>query len=86
MSTEPSNADYTHSVSAEKIAQLRSFREGERRVTEKAIDIARFLAVVPTGTGGIQIEWHAHGWDVEIEVNRDGEFDSVFATRAEAGA
>lgn len=79
----PPDADYRHSISAECLARLRSFEHCGHRVTPEALDVARFLAVVPTGTGGIQIEWHCFGWDVEVEVDSAGEFVSVFAERAE---
>lgn len=29
-------------------------------------------AVGPTATGGVQFEWHAGGWDIEVEVVPDG--------------
>lgn len=29
-------------------------------------------AVVPVGDGGVQLEWHNSGWDVEIEVHPNG--------------
>ncbi len=74
--------DYAHSVSAERMASLRSFEHCGHRVSDAAMDVARGLAVVPTGTGGIQVEWHVNGWDVEVEFNAAGEFDSVFATRS----
>lgn len=30
------------------------------------------IAVVPTNRGGVQLEWHGDGLDVEIEVHSDG--------------
>ena len=35
-------------------------------------EAARFPAIVPTGDGGVQLEWHNNGWDVEIEVDPQG--------------
>lgn len=32
-------------------------------------------ALVPTSQGGIQLEWHSSGYDVEIEVRRDGRIE-----------
>lgn len=29
-------------------------------------------SVVPTPSGGVAFEWHRMGWDVEIEIDRDG--------------
>lgn len=33
---------------------------------------ARLPAIVPVNDGGVQLEWHNNGWDVEIEVHPDG--------------
>ena len=41
-------------------------------IDPRALDVLRALCVVPTARGGIQIEWHVNGWDVEIEVDSDG--------------
>lgn len=32
----------------------------------------RRVSVVPGGDGSVQLEWHTHGWDIEIEFNPDG--------------
>lgn len=45
---------------------------GAEHVTDEALAVLRNLCAVPLKDGGIQIEWHCSGWDVEVEVNRHG--------------
>ena len=81
----PPGPDYCHSISAECLERLRAWKGYEDKgpsLDQRVINVARFLAVVPTSSGGLQIEWHANGWDIEVEVNSDGEFMGVFAERA----
>lgn len=40
--------------------------------TIEALSVARSLSCCPLGTGGVQIELHAGGMDIEIEVEPDG--------------
>lgn len=54
---------------------------GGHPITEEALWVARVLAVVPKSDGGIQVEWHAYGWDVEIEVLPDGTPGTVLLGR-----
>lgn len=35
--------------------------------------------VVPTSSGGVQLEWHEKGIDLEVEIALDGSFDIFFA-------
>ena len=37
-------------------------------------------AVVPTYEGGVQVEWHRNGVDLEIEINPDGNAEYFFAS------
>lgn len=58
-------------------AELASLSEGwdgydAYPISDAALAVVRALHVVPTCNGGIQIEWHANGWDVEVEVSKDG--------------
>jgi hypothetical protein len=59
--------DWTHSVAVETIERLR-----KSKASEKAIDVMRFMAIIGCEDGGVQMEWHAHGFDVEINVGADG--------------
>jgi hypothetical protein len=77
--------DYCHSISAECLDRLRRWDGLDGKgpdLDQPVINVARFLAVVPTSSGGLQIEWHCNGWDVEIEVDDNGEFKGVYAERA----
>lgn len=55
---------------------------------KKAISILRSLAraggrmpaIVPTSTGGIQLEWHNSGVDVEIEIEQNGAVSAFVET------
>jgi hypothetical protein len=40
--------------------------------TETLPDDAPTPSVVPTGQGGIDLVWHKGGWDIEIEIDREG--------------
>lgn len=55
---------------------------GAPPTSKSAIETARCLAGVPLPNGGLQIELHAHGWDVEIEISPDGHIDSCLFGRA----
>lgn len=49
---------------------------GAKTITQESIDAAKqfltSLHVVPTNKGGIQLEWHSCGVDVEVEFGPDG--------------
>lgn len=49
---------------------------GAEPVTPAALAVAEALQVIPRANGGIQIEWHANGQDVEIAVEPDGTVDA----------
>jgi hypothetical protein len=50
---------------------------GGKPTTEAARRTAENLTIVPTSTGGVQIELHAGGMDVEIEIDFAGQVSSV---------
>ena len=51
------------------------------QATEAAIATADALARVPLYDGGIQVELHAGGYDIEIDIGPDGKIRScLFAT------
>ena len=43
-----------------------------KATTDAAKRTAENLTLVPLDEGGIQIEMHAGGWDIEIEIDEDG--------------
>lgn len=43
-------------------------------------------AVVPTSAGGVQLEWHTRGIDLEIEVHEDGRVSACFADQRTGAA
>ena len=45
--------------------------------SQAALITARYLNYTPMSNGGIMIELHAGGMDIEIEVNPDGRVDDV---------
>ncbi len=49
---------------------------GGSPTTDAAKDVARIMlappCIVPTNSGGIQLEWHQGGWDIEIVIEADG--------------
>lgn len=53
-----------------------------RPPTEAALKTASNIVVVPLSYGGLQIEMHAGGMDIEIEINSDGVVSSVYTAPA----
>lgn len=47
-------------------------------ITERALRTAGALCFVPCANGGIQVELHAGGVDVEIEIGPDGRVRTIF--------
>jgi hypothetical protein len=45
---------------------------GAKRITEAAISTLGSFAAVPTAVGGITLEVHRDGLDIEIEIGPDG--------------
>ena len=62
--------------------------------TQEAISVAKGLAnallslphVVPVATGGVQLEWHVAGFDIEIEVGPDGSCEALVERVSEVPA
>lgn len=69
----------------DRFADLRSFLEleegwdsyGGKPTTRQAVDTAEALSFVPTSRGGVQVELHAGGADVEIEISSTGKVVGV---------
>jgi hypothetical protein len=55
---------------------------GAAPVTEKAVRAAASVRFCPTVDGGVQAEWHRHGWDVEVTFGPDGVLKSACFERA----
>jgi hypothetical protein len=51
--------------------------ENARRITDAAIAKVGSFAAVPCYSGGIQLEFHCDGLDVEIEIAADGRVETV---------
>lgn len=55
---------------------------GSREITCAAIEAVASFSVVPLHGGGVQVEFHRDGFDVEIEVRPDGTIEDVLVERA----
>ena len=55
--------------------------DGGQPITDAAIEGVERLHVVPCSDGGIQIESHADGWDIEICFGPDGRINGWIAAR-----
>lgn len=51
---------------------------GAVTITEAALNTANNLTFVPLSNGGIQIELHTGGVDMELEIHPDGMIQSLF--------
>lgn len=56
--------------------------DGSDPITEAAIRAAKLFYVVPCSNGGIQIETHQSGLDIEINIEPDGRISSVLVRPA----
>ena len=45
---------------------------GSKPITDAAISTIESFATTPTNQGGIQLEIHRDGYDIEIEIDADG--------------
>ena len=54
---------------------------GSKAVTAEAIETAANMRPVPANEGGIQLELHAGGVDIEIRIDPDGTVKSVYFER-----
>jgi hypothetical protein len=66
--------------------ELRALRpdwdnEQAPKIGEAAISTVERFATVPCFHGGIQLEIHQDGWDIEIEILVDGRIKSVLVTQ-----
>jgi hypothetical protein len=67
-----------------------NWRENSRPITQRVVEMTLSLltvvleytsitpSIVPTSRGGIQVEWHQKGIDLEIEVLESGTFEYFF--------
>ena len=53
-------------------------------ISSAAINTVEALEVTPTHTGGLQVELHCGGLDLEIEVAHNGQVESVLVSRLSA--
>ena len=73
---------------SDRLDSLASLQDGwdgykGKAPTDKALATAANLCVVPTSCGGVQIEMHAGGANVEIEIGADGDVHGVYWQRVE---
>ena len=63
----------------ERLRELPENWDGERGVpiTAKAIATVEQFATVPIGFGGVQLEIHRDGYDIEIQIGSNGRILSV---------
>lgn len=71
------------------LSGLRALRDdwdtyGAPPITDAAIRTGEAVFFVPCSNGGIQVEMHAGGMDIEIEVRPDGTVESVLVAPASA--
>lgn len=57
------------------------YDENSKAITDAAIKTAENIHACPMFNGGIQLEIHAGGIDVEIEIKPDGRIFSVVASQ-----
>lgn len=50
---------------------------GSKEITQAAIKSVESFATVPCSGGGIQLEVHRDGWDIEICIDAEGRIESV---------
>jgi hypothetical protein len=83
---------------ADPFAKLASFKDlkpgwnsyGAPQITEESIKSARdFLLIqpqpVPTSQGGVQLEWHLKGLDLELNFDKHGKITGVAAILTKEG-
>ena len=61
---------------------------GAMPIDQRAIEaVQRFVTVagcaVPLSDGGVQLEWHVDGWDIEIEFTPEGKIGGVLVARGD---
>lgn len=60
--------------------------DGGSKITQAAMDTLSSFAVVPTSSGGIQLEVHRDGFDIEIEIGANGKLESALISLAKLRA
>ena len=54
---------------------------GSVRISSEALDTVAAFSVVPRSQGGVQLEIHKDGFDLEIWIEPDGKIDGVLVGR-----
>jgi hypothetical protein len=68
MSNEPSRVRQL----AEQLLTLPDSRRPNPEAVRRALQFAEGATMVPIYDGGVQLEWHQNGYDLEIEFFPDG--------------
>lgn len=72
---------FDHRIKA--LSEMRDNWDGRRSAapSKEALGAASCMCPVPLGSGGVQLELHAGGAEVEIEIDQSGKVVSVFWMR-----
>ncbi len=70
------------------LEELKALADGwhgpkSKAITSAAIDTADNMTPVPCSDGGLHLEMHAGGVDIEITINPEGHVTSVYVERAD---
>jgi hypothetical protein len=70
--------------SLDELASMKNNWDGRHGLapTKQAIEVASVVCAIPLGSGGIQLELHAGGSDIEIEIGPTGVILGVSWTKA----
>jgi hypothetical protein len=74
----PSSSPHSNGrIDLDDFRELGENWDGGAPITNEAITTAENLAAVPTSDGGVQLEIHAGGADVEVVIAPDGRITAV---------
>jgi hypothetical protein len=69
----------------EKLLRLKANWDGYHAepINLSAIETVKGFSVVPKSDGGVQLETHRDGFDIEIDISSDGRITSALVAKAE---
>jgi hypothetical protein len=88
-SADTDEAPHGVGIDPARLAHLAALTDGwdsyeGKAPTEAALKVVRGLNAVPRSDGGIQLVWHANGWEIEVDFEPDGQ-PSFWAHHRESG-
>lgn len=88
-SADTDRAPHGVGIDPGRLAHLAALTDGwdsyeGKAPTEAALKVVRGLNAVPRSDGGIQLVWHANGWEIEVDFEPDGQ-PSFWAHHRESG-